>query len=563
MMIMKFHKLIQSRLLWLVFLGVLIMSFVGWGVASNTGTDPAIARLERTVVKIDGKDVSFLKFDTTRRLLANQAGQKISDEMLEEMANTHLAMVAYAENIGIQVPEEFASQQFASIFANEEGGVDEDLLENFRTSLRGSYITEADYIRFIQEELISQQLQRTLASSVLVSGFEVDRWAGTQTDSFTVQFAAITAEILESEIIVTDQQLQSFFEENINRFRLPEQRVANFIVIKAVDFMDAVGDIPESEILDAYMASPELYVRSVEQEATEEGGEPTTLQESIPLDEVRDQISTNLKLEKARKNAGATALTHAVKVTPRRGRTGMPLVALAESEGLELQTTGAFSQWETIENLPEGSAVKEAIFKLELNDLGKRAGPIEAGDDFVVVELTEIIIPRLPELDEVKDRVQGSAEAFYTREAVAAKAADVVESIRTTISAEKSFEDLLTENGLSVVSPPPFDLRSLNPNRPVLPPELIQEISSAQTGDVVGPTSSRFGGLFVSYLASRAPNLEAAAELTPQVRQMLAQQLYLPEVFERFRELRILPLIEKIETEAVEVDEETDVEEAA
>lgn len=563
MMIMKFHKLIQSRLLWLLFLGVLIMTFVGWGVAVNLGGDPAMERLEQPVGIVDGKEITFLKFDITRRLLANKMQQNIPDEILEEMAFTHLAMVAHAGKMGIDIPEEFARQQFALIFANESGEIDQAALENFRAGLRGSFMTENDYIRFIQEELMIQTLQNAFAASILIPEFDVDRWAGTQTDSYSIQFAPITNNVLEEDVVVSDEQLQSFFEENRERFRLPEERAARFIKVETEDFADQVEEVTESDVLDMYMSNPELYVRSVEKEAEEEGEEPTTVQETIPLDEVREQIKTEIRQERARKAAEEVAMSYAVRMTPRRGRSGMPMETFAESENLEMKTTGPFAQWGSPENLEDSFAFKQAVFDLDLSDIGKLGGPVEVGNDFVVVELVEIIPPRLPELEEVKERAVDSAQAFYTRKAIEARAEVIVENIRSGLDAGKSFEDLVKENNLNIVSPPSFELQSFNPNQSMLSAEMVQEVTSAEVGDVVGPTSSRFG-IFVSYLAGRTPNPESAAELSPQIRQMLSQQLYFPEVFERFRKMEIEPLIEKMEEESGALDEDmTESEDAA
>lgn len=549
MMIMRFHKLIQSKLLWLIFLGILITTFVGWGVTNKAGSNPQAERLNRTVAKVDGHDISFLRLDATRRLIANQSRQQIPEEQLTDMALNHLAMVSYAEKAGLGVPEELARQQFASMFVGEDGTIDETALDNFRQGIRGSYLTETDYIRFIQEGIILQNLQRMLASYILVPEFDVDLWASSQTDSYTVQFAALGPDILEEDVEVSEEQLNTFFEENRARFQLPEKRIVRFLAISQDDFMDQVGEISNSEALDTYMESPELYVRSVTQPAEEEGGEETTVQEAIPFDEVKEQITTTLLTEKARKLAEETAMSYAVRMTPRRGRPGKDLESLAEEAGVEVQTTEAFSMRDPIAGIPDAAAFKETAFKLDESELGKRGGPVEAGETFVVMELVEVIPPRLADLDDVKENVEASAQAYYTREAVKDKAADVVESIRSDVEAGTSFEEALTTFNLNPVSPPAFELRNMDPNRPTLPPELLQEVTSAEVGDVLGPTDSRFGISFVSSLLSRTPNPEEAAELTPDVRNMLSSQLHFPEIYARFNELKIEPLIKKVESE--------------
>ncbi len=566
MMIMRFHKLIQSRLLWLIFLGILICSFVLWGLASNTSKNPAIERLKRTVATVDGEDVSFLRMDITRRMLETQARQRLPEEMLNDMALNHLAQVAYAEKIGLGAPEDLARQQFFLGFAGEDGTVNQEFVQQFRESLRGGPLTEGDYIRFTQEELTLRNLARMLSSYVLVPGFDVDRWAGVRTDSYTVQYAALTQDILEEEVEVSDEQLNTFFAENIDRFQLPEKRIVRFLAVDVVDFTDKVPEVSNSDALDYYMERPEVYVRSVTQPAKEEGGEETTVQEPIPYDEVKAEITETLKLERARKLAEDTAMSYAVYMIPRGGRSGKSLETIAAEADKEVQTTEAFAISDPIEALPNASAFKQAVFKLDMTDLGKRGGPVEAGNQFVVMELVEIIPPRAPQLDEVADRVKSVARAYYTREAVNAKGEELVAGIREAVAAGANFEEELKKAGLTAVNPPPFDMQTMNPQQPTMPTELVSEVTSAKAGDVVGPIDSRFGVSFIGYVAGRTPNPEAAAELAPQVRQMLSTQLHFPEVYESFRKTQIEPLIIKADAESEVVEEEAeavDAEEAA
>lgn len=548
-MIMRFHKLIQSKLLWLFFLGILITTFVGWGVASNAGDNQNLSRLKQPVATVAGEEISFLQFDVTRRLLANQSRQDIPEDQLEDLTLTHLAMVAYAESIGIDVPESFARQRFAMMFADENGTIDETARENFRQGLRGSHITESDYIRFVQEDMIIQNLQRMLASYILVPGFDVERWASSQTDSYTVQYAVMTPDLLTEEIEVSNEQLQTYFNENQARFTLPEERIARYVLIKTDALQDQIDPTTEAEALSYYQSRPELYVKTVTVPATEEGAEDVTRQEPIPFEEVKTEILETLRFEKAAKLAEDTAMGYAVQMTSRRGRAGKSLDSIAQAAGLEVQTTEAFSAWAPLKSLEDAAAFKQAVFKMDMTDYGRVGGPVAVGEDFTVMELVEIIAPRLPELSEVEERVRGAAQMALSREALKVKAEEVVAEIRQKVDAENSFEALAKTYDLNVVSPPPIEMRNLNPNRPMLPAELLQEIGAAKAGDIVGPVDTRFGALFVGYLAERSPNPEAAAEITPQVRNMLSSQLYFPELFNRFRELEIEPLIQKVEAD--------------
>ncbi|WFB35733.1 peptidyl-prolyl cis-trans isomerase [Kiritimatiellota bacterium B12222] len=546
MMIMRFHKLIQSRLLWLLFLGILIMTFVGWGVASSIGGDPALARLEQPVVIIDGKDVTFIKYDTTRRLLMQEYQQQMTEAQLEELTFNHLAMVAYAEKNGVDVPIEFAREQYKANFQTEAQ------LEEFRKSMRNSHMGEADYIRFIQEQLMIQSLQRMLASNVIVPAFDVERWAGTETDTYTIQYTTVTPQVLTDEVVVTDEIAESFFNENKERFMLPEERKIRYLTVSSENYTDLIKDLDDTDALAYYNSRPELYVRSVKQPASEAGAPETTLQEPIPFTEVKEQILENLKMEQAKQLAEDTAMSYAVRMTPRRGKPGQSLDEIASEAGLEVKESPAFSLYGPLADFENPMAIKQAAFKLDMSEYGKLGGPVTSGDNFIVIELSEIIAPRLPEFSEVRNQVNTGANMMLTIEALALKAEEIAAEIKADVKAGGDFETLVKKYDLSVISPAPYEMRNVDPRNPRIPLQLIQQISGVQTGDVVGPIETNFGTPVIGYLKARSPQPEQAAELTPQVRQMLSSRIYYPEVFASFLEKEIEPMIQTIEPENTE-----------
>jgi hypothetical protein len=127
---------------------------------------------------------------------------------------------------------------------------------------------------------------------------------------------------------------------------------------------------------------------------------------------------------------------------------------LAKSESLTIQTAGPFSRWAPVPELPNASALKEEVFKLEMEPPGNLGGPIEAGDAFIVFELVEIRPPRLPELDEVRDRVKNAATQYHTRQAISDKSSEIGEAVRAAMTGETTFTEAAQPLGLNVVTPP-------------------------------------------------------------------------------------------------------------
>jgi len=553
MMIMRFHKLIQSRLLWLVFLGVLVFSFVGWGVATQSTRETALARLKKPVVEIDGKKISFLEYDQTRRILQRTGGLPRDPEAQENAVFNRFAMLSYAHDIGIRVPKELARQQFAANFENEQQ------LLRFRQSLRGDSLTEENFVEYIHDELVLQNLQRALGTFMLVSPHSVERMGRIQTDAFTLHYVSVSEEQLEDEVTVDEERLASFFKDNKKRYEIPEKRVVDYVKIPIAPFLENVTEIDEEEALDYYQSRPEQYTRKIKRPSEVEGEPAKTVREPIPFEEVRESILGELRRQRALEKARDTAMNYALELTPRRGEPGTTLEKLAESKNLEVRTTEPFTPWQPISELANAQEFKQAAFELDTTDLGRVGGPVRAGDDVVVMVLRDILPPRIPELEEVADQVRGGATNHYQRIEVQTLATNLAEELRNKVTTAEEFKQAAEARGLQVMSPDPFQLKDLNPNMPSIPFALVREAVSHIPGDIIGPVEGRFmRDPFIGFLAARTPNPEAAAELAPQIRNSLVNRFKIQGFTSRLQENVLDPMIKKIEPENSETEEDGD-----
>jgi len=544
MLIMRFHKLIQSKLVWILFVSIIVISFVALQVASDSSPDPMAARLEQPVAMIDGEDVSFIQLEVTRRLMALQTRQRIDPDLMTEVALNHLATVKYARKIGIDVDTEFAARQFALNFTNGDGELDEMALNQFRQNIRGSQISEADYIEFVRQQLTVDQLRRVLSGSVLVPEFDAERWASLQTDEFIVAYAPMGPELLSEEVEATDEEIEAYFAENATTFTLPEQRTVRYMTVSSDSQSEAIATPTVEDARDAYFASPESYTREVTTEG--EDGEEVTQTEPIPFDDVQDQILAEITTQREIEAARSFAMSLAIQMTPRRGRSAEDIETVSKNAGLELFTTQPFSINSALEGLPNARAFKQESFQLEFSEFGQRAGPIQIDNEFVIIELVDIQPPRVPDIEEVKERVAIRATNAKQREALAAHVDEIADKIRTSIAEGKTFTDAAKSEDLNVLTSDPISLMTLDPRRSMIPGEIVRELPAHQVGDLIGPVQTQFGGFFIASVQERTPQPIAKEESLPQLRQMLASQVHFQGTFARFQEQVIAPMIEEL-----------------
>ena len=107
MMITKFHKLIQNKLLWIAFLIVVVFSFVIWGTAMPNASEMAAANDAGT---LDGESVPYPEYQKARfntyLALVLMTGRAINitpelEEELHTMAWQRLVSLREANKLGL------------------------------------------------------------------------------------------------------------------------------------------------------------------------------------------------------------------------------------------------------------------------------------------------------------------------------------------------------------------------------------------------------------------------------------------------------------------------------
>ncbi len=111
MLITKFHRLIQSKILWLLFLVIIVFSFVIWGTQMPTTED----RAANDAGKLNGEAIAFDQFQEARfhtyLSVVLMSGRQINitpevDEQLTDMAWQRIASLQEAEKLGLTTSDE-------------------------------------------------------------------------------------------------------------------------------------------------------------------------------------------------------------------------------------------------------------------------------------------------------------------------------------------------------------------------------------------------------------------------------------------------------------------------
>jgi len=235
-----------------VLLGLLIVSLAGFGATGLGGNI-------RTVGSVGEKDISVTHYANTLqseiRAISAQAQQPIPFNTAQQMGIPQQALARVVTQraldnemaeLGLSVGDDFVLEQVQTNPAFQGLGGTFDRA-TYRYALQNSGLSEGEF-----EQTLREDATRTLAQGAILAGNTMpatyaDTIAAFIGERRNVTMARLTVSDLQSEIAEpTDAQLQSYYDENISAYELPETKNVTYtwlspdMVIDSVEVADDV-----------------------------------------------------------------------------------------------------------------------------------------------------------------------------------------------------------------------------------------------------------------------------------------------------------------------------------
>ncbi len=163
------------------------------------------------------------------------------------------------------------------------------------------------------------------------------------------------------------------------------------------------------------------------------------------LDEVREQITSELRRQKAVENAGVAA-----KATHAEIKDGKNLAQVAEAGKLDVSRPGALARNATLPGIGSAFPVWEKLWAAEA---GATVEPIQAGETWVIARLVKKIPAHVPPLAAVRERAEGA----YRRERAEAKVVELASALLAEARKAGSLATAAKATGQKVETTKPFD----------------------------------------------------------------------------------------------------------
>lgn len=531
MLITKFHKLIQSKLLWGAFLVVVIFSFVIWGTAmpSKETRNAAAPGL------LDGKPVPQEQFQrayfSTYLTVVMALGRQISttpeiDAQLREAAWQRIAALRAANGMGITASDD----EVVSAIQHHEGfsyegqfhpQIYKAFIQNF---LAQQGYGERMFEEHVREEIILQKIRNILGHASLVTPLEVQRAFRTVTDRFIAEYVVLEPSLVESSVKVTEDDARAYFEKDPKLFTIPEQVRVDYVRVAAMRFIPKVS-ITDDDVQNYY---DEHLLDFVDTNTTETADTETNLLDTLtryrPIEDVKQEISNLLLEQKAMEEAEDAAMNFVVALTPDRDGAAPDFDVAASNANLVIKSLAPFSAKDEVAAIQNEAEFKHAAFELGESPETYFSNPVRGSNEVYVIALRQRLDSRIPEFDEVKETVTTIARNQALHDALLAKAGQIRGEAEKALVEKIGFAETLAFYKLKPTKTEEFSATTglVETNAPDR--EILTSVLTLNQGEISEPTPVA-GGILLTYLAERkASDTVSLDSVRPQLIQTIRNQ---------------------------------------
>jgi peptidyl-prolyl cis-trans isomerase D len=364
-----------------VIIGIIIVPFAAFGIDSLLGGSGS-----QDAIIINGEDVSESEVQQAiqlqKRQLLSQMGEdidytKLEDNLLRKPAMEALiqqkVLLQQAESEKFHVSEQQLDKLILQVEDFQENGQFSPAL--YENLLRSNGMTPLYYKKLLKKELLIGDFSSAYSRGGFITDKELELAGRFIEQKRDIRYLTIPIKSIEENVTVSDDEIQTYYEDNSQQFFSDESVVLEYIEIKRSDFYEPVD---EKEIRAQYEA---------EISAMEDAGANRRIAHILV------QIDDDTSEAEARKK---------ISDIKQKIAEGEDFAQLAKefSEDVGSKNNGGDLGFSRGDVFPE--AIEEAITELEVNGITEA---IKTDAGLHLVKLTAIQKSSLPSYEESRERI--------------------------------------------------------------------------------------------------------------------------------------------------------------
>lgn len=389
---------------------------------------------DNSAVRINGESISMPEFDNklsaARQRLAQAFGGQIPEYLNQNefLVKQTLDGVVQDELLnqitlgdGFRIPREDVVRLIMEVPEFQKDGQFDR--ETYKRQLNSLGYSEALFEREFTRQLAHGQFQEGIVRTAFVTQAELEAAAKLKFQERGFDYITLNAEAYRKTVEVTDEEIQSYYELNINKFQHPEKVALEYVQLSFDDYKKTV-EISEDAVKNEY----EIGIQA---------GRYSTPETRFARHILLAVPETATEDEKAAKQAEAEALVTRLKA-------GEDFAAIAKEVS---EDPGSAAQGGDLGEISRGDMVKEfeaAVFSLEP---GVVSDPVSTFYGLHIIRVDRINAAQKKPFDEVKADIK---DELLTNQAREKYDADLSEVSNLAFEAPDSLQPIADLLGLTV-----------------------------------------------------------------------------------------------------------------
>ena len=256
-------KNLSKTFVWIL-MGLLMLGLAGFGATSLTGTARSVAQVGDESVSIDDY---FKELQREIRAAESQSGETLQmsqayDQGLDQIALSRLITKAALDNevrqLGISVGDDILWEEIIQRprFLALDGKFDR---RAYQIELDRYGLTESKF-----ESDLRRESARTIVQDAVMNGIEMPRTLTEALSNYRFARRSFTVATLKSDALETpvaeptDEQVQAYYAENIDRFTLPRLKNLTYATLSPEMLLDTV-EVDEDALRRLYDERADQY----------------------------------------------------------------------------------------------------------------------------------------------------------------------------------------------------------------------------------------------------------------------------------------------------------------
>ncbi|MAK61957.1 MAG: hypothetical protein CMK09_13370 [Ponticaulis sp.] len=260
-MLTLFRNLVRSKVA-LVLIALLILSLAAFGITDifSPGLGNGLARVgDRTIEasEIDrAMDAQLDRINQQNNANFTRAQFADSGQLVQTISTeiSRQTVVEFLNQSGMEPSAQSIQDRIRNIpiFRSQINGSFD--VNNYNRFLQNSRVTEAEFVRSIEEELALTTLSRGFSGAIDPPKSIADLTMLYRSENRRIAYMTVTLDNLTEEISeTTEEELRDFYTEQQGNLLQPERRAFSIVAVNASDFIHKV-EVTDEELENEYQA---------------------------------------------------------------------------------------------------------------------------------------------------------------------------------------------------------------------------------------------------------------------------------------------------------------------